>query len=290
MVRRSVFALTLATLALLGARDAWADPIAFTGVAGNDFNPNTNANVQVFTIDGDPANNIFETPYMLANNRITGWAVKDLRLAMDPTSHTLSVGVNTYGIAGDADGNGNPGTVDPNDPDFVHGQDQPHLGGQKSITVAFAANNPSNPAVPGTALIVAGVPADKTTAGTGTVDGFNVAAYAGNNAGIQNNYGAPLTGHIGDLAFDPSSQHPSFEFTIPNFSSIPGLNPAEGFWVKLYAGSPDDGSVGEEKSQWIHVPAFAPETIPEPATWMAWSLLGGGVLWRRRHRQPRRRP
>ena len=55
------------------------------------------------------------------------------------------------------------------------------------------------------------------------------------------------------------------------------------FWVKVYAGSPDDGSVGEENSQWMRVPAFAAQGIPEPATWLAWSLLvGGGAVWRRR--------
>lgn len=284
MVRRSVIPWTLATLALLGlgVRAACADPINFTGFAANDFNPNTNPNVQVFSIDSDPLNNIAETPYMIANNRITGWAVKDLRLSFDSSSQTMSVGVNTYGVAGDADGNGNPGTVDPKDPNFVHGQDLPNLGGQKSITVAFAANNPNNPTQPGTPIIVAGVPADKSTAGSGT-DGFTVASYAGNNAGIQNNYGQALAGHVGTLAFDPSSAHPNFEFTIPSFNTIPGLDPTAGFWVKVYAGSPDDGSVGEENSQWIHVPSFAPETIPEPATWLAWALLGGGgAAWRRR--------
>jgi hypothetical protein len=282
MMRRSVFPWTFATLALLGygIRAANADPITFTGFAQNDFNPNTNQNVQVFSIDSDPLNNIAETPYMLANNRITGWAVKDLRLAVDPSTQSLYVGLNTYGIAGDADGNGDPGTVDPKDPNFVHGQDQPHLGGQKSITVAFAANNPSNPATPGAPLIVAGVPAQKDPANTG-IDGFTVASYAGNNAGIQNNYGATLTGHVGNLAFDPSASHPNFEFNIPGFGNINGLNPAQGFWVQIYSGSPDDGSVGEEKSQWIHVPAFAAQSIPEPATWLAWTLLGAGVAWRR---------
>jgi hypothetical protein len=188
--------------------------------------------------------------------------------------------VNSYGISGDADGNGNPGTVDPNDPNFVHGQDLPNFGGTKSITVAFAANNATNPNLPGTPLVVAGVPADKTTAGSG-IDGFTVANYANNGGGIENNYGSTLTGHVGNLAFNPSASNPDFEFTIPNFSTIPGLNTAQGFWIKLYSGSADDGSVGEETSAWIHVPALAAESIPEPATWLAWTLLGTGAAWRR---------
>jgi hypothetical protein len=280
MVRRSVFLGTVATLALLGVRAAWADPITLTGVVSNDFNPNTNSNVDVFPIDSNPLMNIAETPYMIANNRITGWAVKDLRLGFDPGSGTMSVGVNSYGIAGDADGNGNPGTVDPKDPNFVHGQDLPNFGGNKSITVAFAPNNPNNANLPGSPLVVAGVPADKTTAGSG-IDGFTVANYAGNGGGIENNYGSTLSGHVGSLAFNPSASNPNFEFTIPNFATIAGLSVNQGFWVKLYSGSADDGSVGEESSAWIHVPALAAESIPEPATWLAWTLLGGGAAWRR---------
>jgi hypothetical protein len=283
MVRRSGFPWTLATLALLGlaGQAAWADPIAFTGNAANDFNPNTNSSVDVLPVDANPLLNIAETPYMLANNRITGWAVKDVRLAMG-SSGTLSVGVNSYGIAGDADGNGNPGAADPNDSNFQHGgQDLPNFGGTKSITLALAGLNASNPSQPGTPILVAGVPGDKSTAGSG-LDGFTVASYAGKNAGIEDNYGATLTGHVGNLAFNPSASTPDFEFTIPNFTSIPGLNASSGFWVKLYSGSADDGAVGEENTAWIRVPALAAESIPEPSTWLAWTLLGAGAAWQAR--------
>jgi hypothetical protein len=201
---------------------------------------------------------------------------------MDPTSGTLSVGVNSYGISGDADGNGNPGAADPNDPNFQHGgQDLPNFGGTKSVTLAVAGLNTTNPNLPGTPNLVAGVPGDKSTAGTG-IDGFTVASYAGRNAGIEDNYGATLTGHVGTLAFNPSSTNPNFEFSIPNFTTIPGINPTTGFWVKLYSGSADDGAVGEENSAWIRVPAFAAESIPEPATWLGWSLLCGAAVWRLR--------
>jgi hypothetical protein len=283
MVRRSVFPWTVATLALLGIRVASAAPMTFTGSVEQDFNPNTNQDVQKFVIDTNPFNNIYHTPYMIQQNAVTGWAVKDLRLAYDTSSNTMAVGVNTYGIAGDADGNGDPGGVSAADSGFTHGLDQAHMGGQKSITVAFAQNNPGDPNSPGTPVIVAGIPADKTTAGPG-LDGFNVASFKGLAAGIQNNYGATLGNNLGTLAFDPSQAHPGFEFTVNNFNQIPGLDPKAGFWIKVYAGSPDDGSVGEESSQWIRVPSFAPETtIPEPATWLAWTLMvGGGAVWRRR--------
>ena len=99
-------------------------------------------------------------------------------------------------------------------------------------------------------MVVAGVPADKTTAGTWALDGFNVASFKAQSIGaqtigIENSYGATLTNNLGTLAFDPSAAHPGFEFTISNFSKIPGLNPANGFWVELYAGSTSDVIAGE---------------------------------------------
>jgi hypothetical protein len=283
MVRRNVLPWTLATFGLLGigVRAASADPISFTGFAQNDFNPLTNTNVQVLPIDADPLNNIAETSQMLTNKIITGWAVKDLRLSYDAGSKTMAVGVHTYGVAGDIDGNGTVGTINTADPGLKFSQEPTNLGGHDSITVAFAANNPQNPSTPGAQLLVAGVPQQKIDGNT-ALDGFTVASPTSpNGAAIELNYGQTLTGHVGTLAFDPSSQHPNFEFTIPNFSTIPGIDPAAGFWVKVYSGSPDDLPVGEENSQWIHVPAFAPQTIPEPATWLAWTLAGGGLAWRR---------
>src|SRR5690242_9648120 len=104
MVRRSVFPWTVATLALLGIRVASAAPMTFSGFVEQDFNPNINPDVQKFVIDTNPFNNIFHTPYMIQQGAVTGWAVKDLRLAYDASSNTMAVGVNTYGIAGDADG------------------------------------------------------------------------------------------------------------------------------------------------------------------------------------------
>jgi hypothetical protein len=132
---------------------------------------------------------------------------------------------------------------------------------------------------------VAGVPSDKSTGGPG-IDGFTVAAYKA-GGGIQNSYGATLTNNLGNLAFDPSAAHPGFEFTIQNFSKISPnlLNPKEGFWISAYAGSGQDNPIGEERIANIKIPAFSPETIPEPTTWLAWTVVtatAGAVRLRRR--------
>jgi hypothetical protein len=102
--------------------------------------------------------------------------------------------------------------------------------------------------------------------------------------GLQNNYGSILTNNLGALAYDPSAAHPNFEFTIKNFSQLSStINPYSGFWIKLYAGSGQDGPIGEEASGFLFVPGFPePQNIPEPTTWLAWTLVGGGAVWRLR--------
>src|SRR5262249_18012099 len=133
--------------------------------------------------------------------------------------------------------------------------------------------------------IVAGVPADKSTAGPGT-DGFNIAKFKETGVGIAYDYGATLHDQMGNLAFDPDKTHPGFEFTIKNFSQLPGYDPPNGFGVSVYAGTPDDVVAGEDTIPYTHI---SPAAIPEPATWLGWSLatVGAVVGLRRARNRPR---
>ena len=131
-------------------------------------------------------------------------------------------------------------------------------------------------------MVVAGVPADKTVAGTGT-DGFTVVQYNATkaaNGGLAYSFGTSLPQYMGNLAFDPSPAHPQLEFTIKNFSKIPGLDPTKGFWISAYAGSSLDGVAGEAYLSWSKVPANAEQNIPEPTTWLAWTLVAGAAACR----------
>jgi hypothetical protein len=274
-------------VALLGARTAPAGPINFTGFVGQDFTgPGVTTIVNFPGPDGQSIpDHVGQDPRITALGFTTGFSIKDLRTSYDARTDTMYVGVNFFSIAGDADGNGDPGAADPRlGPGIA---DLPHLGGRKSISVAFAPDGANGTSAPGTPVVVAGVPADKTTAGPG-IDGFNVSAYKGNGNGIAYNYGPTLTNNLGQLAFDPSAAHPGFEFTINNFSKIPGLNPANGFWITAYAGSLDAVMAGEDAVPWTRIPALAAQTqtIPEPTTLLAWSLVAGGAAWCARRRVP----
>jgi len=286
MVCRIAFCWTLATLTILGARTVSADPMSFTGDVAKDFDPSLSS-VHVsgpneLFDDPNPLNRIYQLPEMTDRGLINGYAIQDIRTHYDATSDTLAVGLNTYSIAGSAVG---AGGADMEALLAEHGGvDPPHLGGRKSITVAFAPNNPDGSNTPGAPILVAGVPADKSAAGPG-LDGFTVARYKGLvSQGIEQNYGATLPNNLGALAYDPSKDHPGFEFTVANFSKIaPGLDPTRGFWIQAYAGSPDDNPIGEERTKFVYVPGFSPDTIPEPATLLAWTFLAGvAVLLRNR--------
>ncbi|SIO59586.1 PEP-CTERM protein-sorting domain-containing protein [Singulisphaera sp. GP187] len=286
MVSRNALRWTLATLTLLGASSVSADPINFTGFVENDFNKANDPNdkIRIISVDPDPLNRITQLPQMTAQNIINGYAIKDMRLQYDKATDTLSVGLNTYSIAGSAIGNGGPDIAKAL-ADYG-GVDPAHIGGLKSITVAFAGANPVDSNSHGPVVAVAGIPSDKSLAGPGLI-GFNVAAYNGsNNKSLQNSYGATLTNNLGTLAFDPSAAHPGFEFTIKNFSHMaPGvLDPKDGFWVAAYAGSPNDNPIGEESSGFLHVPSFGAQ-VPEPATVLSWTIVAaaaGAVRLRRR--------
>jgi len=280
----------LAALASCGTRLALAAPIALTGNVETDFAA-TNPDVQITKVSSDPMN-IGQATAITNQGWISGWAIKDIRTSYNPATDTLAVGLDTFrnakglqSIVGDSDGNGDPGGAS-GIMAAAGGQDPAHLGGRKSVAVAFAPNGAGGPGTPGTPAVIAGVPANKAAAGPG-LDGFSVAAYKGNDLGLAYNFGKNLPQYQGALAFDPSARHPGLEFTVDHFSKIPGLNPTNGFWISAYAGSPDDVIAGESALAATHVPAIAEESIPEPATILAWSLVVAGAGVRARYGRKR---
>jgi len=285
MVRYNVLRWSLATLALFGARPLLAGPIGFTGLVENDFKK-TDPTVQIANVSDNPTN-IGPAQFMNDKGWVSGWALKDIRTSYDAGSDTLSVGLNTFknkagatAIVGDSDGNGDPGGAGP---DMVKagGIDNPHLGGHKAVVVAFAPNSSVNPTNAGTPVLMAGVPADKATAGPG-LDGFSVASYKASDLGLAYKFGSTLNDHLGALAFDPSAAHPGFEFTIKNFSKVAGLTPTKGFWTAAYAGSPDDRIAGEAALDFTRFKAISEQNIPEPATVLGWTIVVGGAALRLR--------
>jgi hypothetical protein len=310
MVRHSVFRWTVAVLALTWAGTAAADPIStatgtavsplfVTGNVEQDFNASSKS---VTVVPGQAMNSVAQPQWMTDAGLVNGYVMKDIRLSYDKQTDTLSVGVNFWGVAGNTDGSPdgstNPKTI------AMGGSNPPHLGGDKSITVAFTPVTAAG--VNAAPLVVAGVPAVKTGSPPGSLDGFTVAAFQNSAGGLARSYGPTLTNNVGALAYDPSSAHPGFEFTIKNFSQIPGLNAlTNGFYLSAYAGSGTTVIVGKsdifntlvgaplQQPQNIQTPPTVTPptpppintpTVPEPTTILAWGLVAGGAGWRLRRR------
>lgn len=289
-MRSKLIPRVVAAAALLYTGAASAGAITFTGFVEHDFSDNKtiDPSVNVIPRSNDPFH-LGQPAWMTNQGWVSGWSIKDIRTAYDPKTDTMYVGVNTFSVAGNVDGNGTPGIPDPRltavggeDPAKM-GQDSPNS--DKSITVAFAPVSPTNANAPGAPVIVAGVPADKSKQGPG-LDGFTVAAYKETGNGIQLDYGQTLPSHLGNLAFDPSLAHPGFEFSIANFTKGTGFDPTQAFFLSVYAGSAR-GIVGSKDGvAWTKVPAFGPQT-PEPATILAWTtVLGAAAAIKRWRRSP----
>jgi hypothetical protein len=288
MVGRTVVRTTVIAIALLAARSVSAGPITFTGNVANDFNPQTTPGVVTITDsihENDPVH-IAQPSWMTQSGLVSGWNIKDVALYYNASTDTMYVGVNTYGVAGNVDGNGTPGSPDPR-LTAAGGTDPANFGGDKAMVVGFApltgTYNPSNLPTP---VIVAGVSGDKATQTGPGLDGFNVANYVGGTTpgtiNLLTGFGQTLTAGMGNLAFDPSLAHPGFEFTITNFSKLLGANPSNGLVVMTQDGSVDSIITGKDEL----VGTFPqPQQIPEPTTWMVWAGLAGGLAWRRIRRR-----
>jgi hypothetical protein len=285
MVSRLVLRTCAICLVVLAARSAAADPITFTGNVANDFNPQTNPEVVVIPHSSTPVH-IAQPQWMSDSGFVSGWNIKDVRLGYDPKTDIMYVGVNTFGIAGNVDGNGTPGTPDAR-LTAAGGSDAANFGGDKGMAVAFAAlGGTFDPHHPPSPVIVAGVPGNKAEAGTG-LDGFSVAKWAPNGSTAGPNYdlvtsfGKMIPSGMGNLAFDPSAQHPGFEFSITNFSKLLGANPLSGLVVSAQDGSVQSVVTGKD---YVFSTPIEAQQIPEPTTWLVWAGLAGALAWSRHRR------
>ncbi len=281
-------------LALGGAigSNARGGAVTLTGNVGNDF---PSLGLGLGNVAGQDPAQVAQASWITQSGWTNGWVIKDMKLDYNQSTDTMQVGVGFYSIAGDA--SGNPSGSDPRV--AASGGSAPaNLGGRDSISVEFAGNNATNSSLPGAPVIVAGVPENKSASYTG-LDGFTVAT-AGGSSSIQNNYGTQINTAMGNLAFNPSPATPDFEFTIKNWSQFAALNGSKGFWVKAYAGSPDDAVAGESNLPWTHIRALSqsvipnpppppppspPPHVPEPTTVAGWSLMIAGAAWALRRKR-----
>lgn len=276
MVCPSLWRRSLVLTAGLTLAAGLSAPAQVPGNAEVLLNPANDPNVKVLVVKPDKYGVSWPDHVAQPDNAISGWNIKDLRLRYLQADDTLVVGVNSFGIIGDVDGNGDPSTA-AEATLRVGGIDHPNLGGRESVTVAFDVDLDGNPDV------VAGVPAllpnplDPTSKmkvpGAG-LDGFLVSKFT--SGPMHYAYGQQLPDHQGALVADPSAADPDFVFTVKNWSKVAGLKDPYEFGLQMYAGSPDDVVAGEDTflARLVSLPGGV---IPEPATCLLWGLAAAVV-------------
>ena len=263
--------------------------VTFTGNVLNDFNDTVPGLVVARPQPDDPRYSIplIEEP-IRDIVRVSGFQLDAIRLVYDAQRDILQVGFeqplsqqvgreNQRVIAGDADNNGNGGTVNPtirtivDDPDnFI---DFPSLGGTETM-LAFFHLDPGPPGQPisGTPDIVAGIDAirsDPEALKSFQVAEFNTATDPTRpGSGSSSPFGRFLPQHTGASLLGVTPEAGGFEFNINRFSELyqnvtgrPLQFPVD-IAVGGFAGSANDGGISEAFIPPIRVTLPAPPPPP----------------------------
>jgi hypothetical protein len=167
-------------------------------------------------------------------DRISGHDMRDVRFFYDFGTDILYVGINTYEIAGDVDGDGDPGAPS-QELQNNGGKDFPDFGGTECFAVFIDAD------MDGTYDVAAGLP------GLSDISGFVVAGYVEDPAIPLLAFGDPLPQHQGPVFASPNAAQPDLEFTILDFSQIAAAtDTGPSFAVNVFMGSVQDDGIGED--------------------------------------------
>jgi len=176
-----------------------------------------------------------------APGTISGWDMKDLRLYYDAGNDAMYIGINVGNnsstILGDADGNGDPGGTSAWLA-FNGGIDRANLAQTESAAVYFDLDQD------GYWDIIAGVSAATDYYGFSV----NVFSYLAGPPYFNPplNFGTALPDNTGSKSPNPDAIHPDLEFTITDWSTLPGHDGSAGFKVGASLGSFDDDGIGED--------------------------------------------
>jgi choice-of-anchor A domain-containing protein len=210
---------------------AFATPI-LTCNAEADLLP-VDPDVDVFL---DPSGIDVGMPIAFPFGTVSGHDLKDVRFHYDLASDTLTVGLNTFVIAGDADGDGFPDSTGPI-LSGLGGIDQPLFGGTESFAVYFDIDED------GIFDVIAGVP-------TGVdLSGYRVSVFAGSPFAPAFAFGAALASNTGSVCGAPTAGGPDIEFTIENWSTLPTSSGGDGsvsLGFGAFVGSFSDAGIGED--------------------------------------------
>jgi len=227
--------------------------VTFTGNVAIDFPDTQVPGVVVLPDNPSVQHPVIGDAALQSLVRVSGFDISGLRVSYAPENNgTLFVGIEQPAsqlrpgpvIAGDADNNGNSGSVNPAVAALGLGvQDPADFGGSEfmGIYLDFLGT--------GTAQIAAGFPQTVPAGGAPKLFTVATASQPGPNAAPI--FVTPLPQHQGNIYTQNDPAHPNMELSIINFDtlyeSITGspLEPTSVFNVGAFAGSSVDGPISE---------------------------------------------
>jgi hypothetical protein len=266
--------------------------VNFTGNVAIDFPATEQPGVVVFNSSNTP--NITHPiipPNLQPLIPVSGFDISEIRVSYDATTDTLSVGLNQPPadipsdpsgpvIAGDADDNGNAGTVNPAVEAAAPGFTEFYaLGGPEQMAASLFLS-PSSIAsmVPQVVAGFSPTPPSPTPTDPAPAKPYQVAlAIPGMNPQGIPFFGTTLPDFTGTVYLFNSAAHPNLEFSISHFSQLyqletgETLTPSSVIGIGAFAGSPDDIGISDAffpESTFTLSQATAPPPNPEPSPYI----------------------
>ena len=236
----SALVLAVAFLALQ-LRRSFAAP-NFTGDAAADFTSPAAVKVD------DPEADVGMPAPDFGPEARSGWDMKAVYLEYDPAADTLYVGIDCVVICGDADGDGDPNVTGPilgkpASEGGLGGTDVANFGRGESFALLIDTNNDFT-GTAGNFEVVVGVK------NSDDLNSFGIYQYTGTIGNQLRDQGwGPRLPNVTALFAPPSATTPDLEFTIANFSTLPGFPPGQpvlAYKVHMAMGSIVDDGIGED--------------------------------------------
>ncbi|MDR3617863.1 MAG: hypothetical protein P4L85_00820 [Paludisphaera borealis] len=227
--------------------------VTFTGNVPIDFPATQSPGVVILPDNANVQHPVIGNAALKSLVKVSGFDINGLRVSYSPDNNgTLSIGIdqppslNHPGavIAGDADNNGNSGSVNPAVTALGLGvQDPATFGGTEYMGVYLDFLGT------GTAQIVAGFPQTPPPGVDAKVFQVATANQAGPN--VAPTFGTPLPQFQGNIYTQNDPAHPNMELSIVNFNTLyqtitgESIAPTAVFNVGAFAGSSVDGPISE---------------------------------------------
>ncbi|MCX6047163.1 MAG: sortase [Chloroflexi bacterium] len=238
----------------------------FTGDAAADFT--SPAVIKISDMAGDVGMPLPDFP---AGTR-SGWDMRTVYLEYDQAADTMYVGIDCIVICGDADNDGDPNTTGPIlgkpvSQGGLGGKDVANFGAGESFGLLIDTNNDFAGGTGGFEVVI-GVKNSDSLANIGAY------AYTGNVGGQlrDTGWGAKLPNPV-TLFAPTSATTPDLEFSIANFSTLPGFpvgQPIQSYKLQMAMGSIVDDGIGEDYApdqlSPVEITPTPPPTVPATET------------------------